>query len=64
MKTFTIKAGTDNTVGGSLTRPTIISGMKRTINKSENKYVATNVNYIDNGELCNHGLRVEAYEFR
>ncbi|MGN1157949.1 MAG: hypothetical protein ACI4TK_17385 [Agathobacter sp.] len=64
MKTFILRAGTANTCGGSCNRPAIISAMKRTINKGENKYVTTKVNYIDTGELCNHGLRVETYEYR
>lgn len=59
-----LTAGTINTIGGIMSRPIIIAGMKRFISRFANKYISTTVNYIDNGEICNHGLRVEVYEYR
>lgn len=58
-----LTAGSINTVGGSMSRPTIIAGMKRFISSLANRYIPTNVNYIDSGAICNHGLYVEAFEY-
>ena len=61
--TFVIKAGTENTVGGSLNRSSIITAMKRYITKSENKYKVHDTIFEDSGELCNCQLDINIVDY-
>ena len=60
--TFVIKAGTENTVGGSINRNSIITAMKKHITKSENKYIVHNTIFEDSGELCNCRIEFQLIE--
>ena len=60
--TFDIKAGTENTVGGSINRSSIITAMKRLITKSENKYKKHDTIFEDSGELCNCRIEFQLIE--
>ena len=60
--TFVIKAGTEDTVGGSLNRSSIITAMKRYITKSENKYKVHDTIFEDSGELCNCQIEFQLIE--
>ena len=60
--TFVIKAGTEDTVGGSLNRSSIIAAMKRHITKSENKYKVHDTIFEDSGELCNCQIEFQLIE--
>ena len=40
-----------------------VTAMNQYITKAENKYVACDVEYVDNGELCNHYLDIEDKEY-
>ena len=60
--TFVIKAGTENTVGGSVNRSSIIAAMKRHISKSENKYKVHTTFFEDSGELCNCRIEIQLIE--
>ena len=60
--TFVIKAGTEDTVGGSLNRSSIITAMKRYITKSENKYKVHTTFFEDSGELCNCQIEFQLIE--
>lgn len=57
--TFDIKAGTENTVGGSVNRSSIVTAMKRYITKSENKYKVHTTFFEDSGEICNYRIEVQ-----
>lgn len=60
---FSIKAGTKDTVGGSVNRNSIITAMKRFISKAENKYIAHKTEYVISEEICNHYLNIEALKY-
>lgn len=60
--TFVIKAGTENTVGGSINRSSIITAMKRHITKSENKYKEHTTFFEDSGEICDYRIEVQLIE--
>lgn len=61
---FSLRAGNDHTIGGRLTKSTIIAGAKRFINKSENKYISRKVIYQEDAQSCNNlYLSVEAREY-
>lgn len=62
--TFTIKAGTENTVGGSVNRSSIITAMKRYISKSENKYIVRNTLFEDSGEILNCGIVIKVIDYQ
>ena len=61
--TFIIKAGTEDTVGGSLNRSSIIAAMKRYITKSENKYIVHTTLFEDSGEICNCGVDIHVVDY-
>lgn len=44
-------------------RNNVVAAMKRFIKKEENKPVDCNVEFIDNGELCNHYLEIKEMSF-
>ena len=60
--TFVIKAGTENTVGGSVNRSSIVTAMKRHITKSANKYKVHDTIFEDSGELCNCQIEFQLIE--
>ena len=60
--TFVIKAGTENTVGGSVNRSIIVTAMKRHITKSENKYIKHDTIFEDSGEICNCRIEFQLIE--
>ena len=60
--TFDIKAGTEDTVGGSVNRSSIIAAMKRHITKSENKYKVHDTIFEDSGEICDYRIEVQLIE--
>lgn len=62
--TFVIKAGTENTVGGSVNRSSIITAMKRYISKSENKYIVRNTLFEDSGEILNCGIVIKVIDYK
>lgn len=57
-KKFSLIAGNKN-----IYRDKYVAAMKRYITKAENKFVACDVEYVDNGELCNHYLDIEDKEY-
>ena len=61
--TLVIKAGTEDTVGGSLNRSSIIAAMKRYITKSENKYIVHTTLFEDSGEICNCQLDINIVDY-
>ena len=56
---YLLTAGTENTVGGSVNRSSIIAAMKRHITKSENKYKVHDTIFEDSGELCDYRIEVQ-----
>ena len=60
--TFVMKAGTEDTVDGSINRNSIITAMKRHISKSENKYKVHTTFFEDSGELCNCQIEIQLIE--
>lgn len=61
--TFVIKAGTENTVGGSVNRSSIITAMKRYISKSENKYIVRKTFFEDSGEILNCRIDINIVDY-
>ena len=61
--TFVIKAGTENTVGDSINRNSIITDMKRHISKSENKYKVHTTFFEDSEELCNCQIDINIVDY-
>ena len=57
-KRFSLIAGNINVY-----RDKYITAMKRYITKAENKFVACDVEYVDNGELCDHYLDIKESKF-
>lgn len=57
-KKFSLITGNKN-----IYRDKYVTAMKRYITKAENKFVACNVEFIDNGELCNHYLKIKEMSF-
>lgn len=49
---YRLTAGTENTVGGSLTRCRIVTAMKRYINKNGRFYNNKKPIFEDSGEIC------------
>ena len=62
--TFVIKAGTENTVGGSVNRSSIITAMKRYISKSENRYIVRNTLFEDSGETLNCRIEIKLTDYQ
>lgn len=60
---FTITAGTENTVGGSMNRNSIITSMKRFISKEEGRIIPCKIEYVISEEICNHYLNIEALKY-
>ena len=60
--TFVIKAGTEDTVGGSLNRSSIITAMKRYITKNERLFNIKKTIFEDSGELCNCQIEFQLRE--
>ena len=60
---FVIKAGTENTVGGSVNRSSIITAMKRYISKSENKYIVRKIFFEDSGEILNCRIDINIVDY-
>ena len=61
--TLVIKAGTEDTVGGSLNRSTIITAMKRYISKNENKYIVHTTLFENSGEICKCGVDIHIVDY-
>ena len=59
---YKLTAGTENTVGGSVNRSSIITAMKRYITKCENFYRVKKIIYEDSGELCNCQIEFQLIE--
>lgn len=63
-RTFKITAGNSYTGGGAVNKCSITTAMKKFISKNENKYIPQDIIYLlDEGE-CNHGIKVEAWEYK
>ena len=56
---YKLTAGTENTLGGSVNRSSIITAMKRYITKSENKYKVHDTIFEDSGEICEYRIEVQ-----
>ena len=56
---YKLTAGTENTVGGSVNRSSIITAMKRYITKCENFYRVKKIILEDSGDLCNYRIEVQ-----
>ena len=56
---YKLTAGTENTVGGSVNRSSIITAMKRYITKCESFYNIKKTIFEDSGELCNYRIEVQ-----
>ena len=59
---YNLTAGTENTVGGSVNRSSILKAMKRYITKCESFYQITKTFFEDSGELCNCQIEVQLIE--
>lgn len=62
--TFTIKAGTENTVGGSVNRSSIITAMKRYISKSENRYITHETFYEISDDILNCYIDIKVIDYQ
>ena len=60
--TYKLTAGTENTVGGSVNRGSIITAMKRYITKCESFYNIKKTIFEDSGEICNCQIEVQLIE--
>jgi len=57
---FHIVVGNEHTIGGSCTNCAVIAALKRVINKNENKFVSTKVDYTEDvKELTNCTLQIK-----
>ena len=56
---YKLTAGTENTVGGSVNRSSIITAMKRYITKCESFYNIKNTIFEDSGEICDYRIEVQ-----
>ena len=63
-RTFKITAGNNDTYGGAVNKCSIITAMKHFISKNENKNVAKDIIYLLDEGKCNHGIKVEAWEYK
>lgn len=59
---YRLTAGTENTVGGSVNRSSIIAAMKRYITKCESFYNIKKTIFEDSGELCNCRIEFQLIE--
>lgn len=62
--TFKLYAGTENTVGGSVNRSSIITAMKRFINMAECKFVQNKTYYEISDKMVNCGVEVNLVEYK
>ena len=60
--TYLLAAGTENTVGGSMNRSSIVAAMKRYITKCESFYKVTKTIFEDSGEICNCQIEFQLIE--
>ena len=60
---YRLTAGTENTVGGSVNRSSIITAMKRYISKSENKYIVRKTFFEDSGEILNCRIDINIVDY-
>lgn len=56
---YKLTAGTENTVGGSVNRSSIITAMKRYITKCESFYNIKKIIFQDSGEICEYRIEVQ-----
>ena len=56
---YKLTAGTENTVGGSVNRSSIITAMKRYITKCESFYNIKKTIFEDSGEICDYRIEVQ-----
>lgn len=56
---YRLTAGTENTVGGSVNRSSIITAMKRYITKCESFYNVKKPIFEDSGEICDYRIEVQ-----
>ena len=59
---YLLTAGTENTVGGSVNRSSIITAMKRYITKCESFYNIKKTIFEDSGDLCNCQIEIQLIE--
>lgn len=59
---YLLTAGTENTVGGSVKRSSIVTAMKRFITKCESFYNIKKTIFEDSGELCNCRIEIQLIE--
>ena len=59
---YLLAAGTENTVGGSVNRSSIVAAMKRYITKCESFYNIKKTIFEDSGELCNRQIEFQLIE--
>ena len=59
---YLLTAGTENTVGGSVNRSSIITAMKRYITKCESFYNIKKTIFEDSGDLCNCQIEFQLIE--
>ena len=59
---YKLTVGTENTVGGSVNRSSIIAAMKRYITKCESFYNIKKTIFEDSGELCNCQIEFQLIE--
>ena len=59
---YRLAAGTENTVGGSVNRSSIVAAMKRYITKCESFYNIKKTIFEDSGELCNCQIEFQLIE--
>ena len=56
---YRLAAGTENTVGGSVKRSSIVTAMKRYITKCENFFNIKKTIFEDSGEICDYRIEVQ-----
>ena len=59
---YRLTAGTENTVGGSVNRSSIVTAMKRYITKCESFYNIKKTIFEDSGEICDYRIEVQLIE--
>lgn len=59
---YNLTVGTENTVGGSVNRSSILKAMKRYITKCESFYNIKKTIFEDSGELCNCQIEIQLIE--
>lgn len=59
---YRLTAGTENTVGGSVNRSSIVTAMERYITKCERLYNIKKTIFKDSGEMCNCEIEFQLIE--